>query len=84
MDIVLEAADGRVVGIEVKLAQKVDKNDFKGLDFLEKALGKNVHRGIVLYMADKRLPFSKNKYLVPLPALWEMLYKKSTKLIPIV
>lgn len=71
VDILLEATDGRIIGIKIKLSPSLDQNAFKGLEFLEKSIGKSFYRGLVLYMGDKTLSFGKNKHVVPLPALWE-------------
>jgi predicted AAA+ superfamily ATPase len=70
IDIILEAPDSRIVAIDVKLANTVTLKDFSGIQSLEKDLGEKFHRGIILYMGDTVVPFSRNKYAVPLSYLW--------------
>lgn len=71
VDIILEAPDSRITGIEVKLAHSIQAKDFSGLQSLEEDLGGQFHRGFVLYLGDTCVPFGKNKYAVPLSWLWE-------------
>lgn len=70
VDIVLESYDGKIIGIEVKLAKQVSQNDFKGLASLEDTVGTAFHRGIVLYMGSQTVPFSEKTAAVPISALW--------------
>lgn len=72
VDIVLEASNSKIVGIEVKLSQSVNEHDFKGLRFLEESAGENFHRGFVLYLGKNTVAFGDNKYAVPISALWNM------------
>ncbi|HEY5707987.1 MAG TPA: ATP-binding protein [Solirubrobacterales bacterium] len=57
VDFVVEAADGRVVGIEVKGASSVDARDFRRFERLEQTLGERFVRGIVLYSGSRPVPF---------------------------
>jgi hypothetical protein len=70
VDLLLEGADGRIVGIEVKASGTVQAKDFKGLQNLADVAGEAFHRGIVLYTGTEVLPFGPNLWAVPLPALW--------------
>ena len=70
VDIVLEAGDGRIVGVEVKAASTVGTGDFRGLKALSEAAGKKFHRGIVLYTGAETLPFGSNLWAMPINALW--------------
>lgn len=72
VDIVLEDATGRVVGIEVKASATVRSQDFKGLRYLAGLLGDRFIRGIVLYTGDQPVPFGTNLYALPVSALWEL------------
>ncbi|MGY4707257.1 ATP-binding protein [Candidatus Bipolaricaulota sp. J31] len=72
VDIVLEDAAGRVVGIEVKASATVRSQDFKGLKYLADFVGDRFLRGIVLYFGDQPVPFGPNLHALPLPALWEL------------
>lgn len=54
LDIVEEAPDGGVVGIEVKAAATVRAGDLRGLRELESALEERLRLGVVLYDGDPR------------------------------
>jgi len=71
-DIVLEAADGKVVGIECKASSTVTASDFKGMDVLREQAGEKFHRGIVLYTGTEAVSFGSNYQAVPVSALWEI------------
>jgi predicted AAA+ superfamily ATPase len=71
VDVVLEDAKGRIVGIEVKAAIAVGGNDIAGLKDLREAAGKNWVRGLVLHPGLGITPFAKDIHAVPLSALWE-------------
>jgi len=71
VDIVLEAGDGRIVGIECKSSIRLGSDSFKGLRALKDLTGKKFHRGIVLYVGSELLPFEKDFQAVPVSALWE-------------
>ena len=77
VDLVLEADDGRVVGIEVKASASVGPHDFAGLEALREEAGARFHRGLVLYTGAEPLPFGKGLVAVPLAALWEMGIERS-------
>jgi hypothetical protein len=57
IDIILEDAQGRVVAIEVKASASIAAQDFKSIKFLAKEVGKNFHRGLVLYTGKEPIPF---------------------------
>jgi predicted AAA+ superfamily ATPase len=70
VDIILEKGIN-IVGIEVKAASTITQEDFKGLRHLSDELGKNFHRGIVLYTGNQTAAFGKNLWAVPISALWQ-------------
>lgn len=70
VDLVLEAHDGRVVGIEVKAATTVGADDFRGLRALAQAAGGMFHRGVVLYTGRQTVPFGRDLHAIPMSALW--------------
>ena len=70
VDIVLEARDGRVAGIEVKAASTVNGGDFRGLRLLHDRLGDRFRGGVVLYTRRSPVPFGARLAAVPLEALW--------------
>jgi hypothetical protein len=71
VDLVLEDAHGRVVGIEVKAATQVSSRDLGGLKTLSHHAGARFHRGIVLYRGSEVVGFGPHLHAVPLPALWQ-------------
>jgi hypothetical protein len=72
VDIVLEDARGRLVGIEVKSAASVTKKDFAGLEVLADETGKKFLRGVVLYTGDTAVAFGDKLSALPVSALWRM------------
>ncbi|MCF6237165.1 MAG: DUF4143 domain-containing protein [Gammaproteobacteria bacterium] len=69
VDILLEDAVGRVVGLEVKAAAAVGKKDFSGFDALTDSLGERFMRGIVLYTGEQAMSFSDRYAALPVSAL---------------
>lgn len=73
VDVIAEARDGRVGGIEVKAWATVTLTDFRHLarlrDLLDASGGRFV-RGVVLYTGDQVLPFGDRLVAMPLAALW--------------
>jgi predicted AAA+ superfamily ATPase len=57
VDFVVEASDGRVVGIEVKAASSVDARDFRRFERLEQVLGERFVRGVVFYTGNRSVTF---------------------------
>jgi len=70
VDAVLEAADGRIVGIEVKAAETVRTEDFTGLRHLQARVPERFHYGVVLYTGSRTLPFRDRLLAIPIDALW--------------
>jgi len=70
VDVVLEDAAGRIVGIEVKASATIDGSHFKGLKVLAEAAGDRFVRGVVLSTAAAAVPFGKNLFALPVSALW--------------
>ncbi|MCC6443777.1 MAG: ATP-binding protein [Armatimonadetes bacterium] len=71
VDLVLEHAGGRLVGIEVKAAASLSAGDFKGLRVLQGSAGQRFVRGIVFYTGSQILPYGERLYGVPVSFLWE-------------
>lgn len=71
VDAVLEARDGRIVGIEVKASATIGRREFAALENLAEATGDRFQRGIVLYTGDRVLPFGEKLHAVPIGALWQ-------------
>lgn len=70
VDLVLEATDGRVIGIEAKASLDVGNQDFKWLRRMEAKLGGQFRHGIVFYLGPRALRFGPNLSALPLSALW--------------
>jgi uncharacterized protein len=60
---------GQLTAIEVKLGNRVDVRDLKGLRECADVLGDRLRRGIVLYGGSEVLPLGHNQYAVPLAFL---------------
>ena len=70
-DIVMEQTSGAVAGVEIKAAVTVNRQDFRGLRKLEKAVGNRFVRGIVLYDGEACVPFGDRFFAVPISRLWK-------------
>lgn len=70
VDLVLEAADGRVVGIEVKASASLGRANFAGMGALREMAGAHFHRGVVLYAGTETLPFGDRMWAMPLSSMW--------------
>jgi predicted AAA+ superfamily ATPase len=71
VDLVLEDAAGRLVGVEVKSAATVGAGDLRGLRALAEATGDRFRRGILLYTGREVVPFGGKVYALPVGALWQ-------------
>lgn len=71
VDIVLEDAAGRIVGIEVKSAATPSAGDFAGLHSLREAAGERFVRGVVLYGGQEAVAFGKDMHALPVRTLWD-------------
>lgn len=72
IDILLEHADGRVAGIEVKATSSIGTDAFKWLAHLRDHLGRRFVQGTVLYTGPNALPFGDRLTAQPIAALWEL------------
>lgn len=70
VDLVVEASDGRVAGIEVKAAMTVTSADFRRLAWLRDKLGDGFVHGVVLYAGDRPLSFGDRLTALPISYLW--------------
>lgn len=70
VDLVLEDAEGSIVGIEVKKTASPGGGDFKGMRALREAAGGKFQRGIVLCLCENAVAFEKDLHAVPIGALW--------------
>jgi hypothetical protein len=67
----VEAADGRLVGVEVKAAETVHRSDFAGLRHLQSRLGDRFHFGLVLYVGTTVASFGERLAAAPIDLLWQ-------------
>ena len=70
VDLVLEHADGRIAGIEVKATGTPRGDDFKGLRFLADRLGDRFAFGCLLTTAPETTPFGSHMAALPISSLW--------------
>ena len=70
VDLVLEDAAGRIVGIEVKSSARVTASDLNGLRDLAETAGDRFLRGIVLYLGEQAVPFGPDLHALPVASLW--------------
>ncbi len=70
VDLVVEAPDGRIVGIEVKATSSVRADDFRGLRFLAERLGDRFAYGVVLSTTPEATPFGPKMAALPVDVLW--------------
>ncbi len=70
VDAVLESADGRLVGVEVKASETVHRSDFAGLRHLQSRLGDRFHLGLVLYAGPTVASFGERLVAAPIDLLW--------------
>jgi len=70
IDLIAEAADGRVVAIEVKAAQTASPQDARRLAWLRNKIGSDFACGAVLHPGDRSFRLHHNIYALPISTLW--------------
>jgi len=70
VDLVIEARDGTIAGVESKLTASVRARDFNGLRHLRDRLGGRFGAGVVVHTGPDTLPFGDRLWAVPVSALW--------------
>ncbi|MCA9416260.1 MAG: ATP-binding protein [Candidatus Omnitrophica bacterium] len=70
VDFVLTDPRGALVGIEVKAAQSIKKNDLRGLRMMRETCGDKFLRGVILYTGSEVVPFGHDLVAVPIQNLW--------------
>ena len=71
VDLIIELADGRVIGVEVKASTSLGRADFSGLTTLRDNLGPELVAGAVLYTGTEELPWGDRLRALPVQALWQ-------------
>ena len=70
VDVILEAPDGRIIGIEVKAAVDVDEHDFRWLAYLRDRHDNRFVHGLVLHHGRGPATFGDRLTAMPVSALW--------------
>jgi predicted AAA+ superfamily ATPase len=70
VDVVIENAAGRLVGVEVKAAASVTERDLRGLRKLASVAGPLFQMGVVLYDGTDTLPLGDGLWAAPLSTVW--------------
>ena len=70
VDVILEAADGRVVGVEIKASAGPSTTDARHLAWLRDQLGDRFTAGVVLHTGKYLYPLCEGITAVPIAALW--------------
>jgi predicted AAA+ superfamily ATPase len=70
VDIVGEADDGSVVGVEVKLSATPAASDFSGLAHLRDKLGSRFRAGALVHTGTETLSFGDRLWAVPVAGVW--------------
>ena len=72
VDFVLEDAEGRIVGIEVKMKHSLGERDLVGLRTMADEIGKRFVRGILLCGTREVIPLREKFTAMPIDAVWQM------------
>lgn len=72
VDLLLEDARGRIVGLEIKAGETLRGEDFRGLRALGDAAGARFLRGVVLYGGAEPVAFGPRLLALPIEALWRL------------
>ena len=70
VDAVLEHHNGDIIGIEVKAAESLRADDFRGLRAMRSRCGSRFRAGFVLYCGEEQLSFGDRLTSLPISALW--------------
>ncbi len=70
VDLLLEAPDGRVVGIEVKAGAAPDRNDARHLVWLREQLGADFAAGVVFHTGARPFVLDDRIWALPIASIW--------------
>lgn len=70
VDVVIENAAGKLVGVEVKAAATVKESDLRGLKKLASLAGDQFKLGVLLYDGAETMPLGDRIWAAPLSTLW--------------
>jgi predicted AAA+ superfamily ATPase len=69
VDLIVQHADGRVLGVEVKLADRVEDTDTKHLRWLQDRIGEDLIDAVVVYAGEHAYRRRDGVAVVPLALL---------------
>ncbi len=70
VDLVVEASEGSIAGVEVKASSTVADKDFRGLRLLRESLGTSFLGGVVLNLGQRAYTYEDRLHVIPLDRLW--------------
>ena len=70
VDLVCEADDGRIAGVEVKATSRIDDRELNGLRSLRDKLGRDFVGGVVLYLGDRAYTREDRIHVLPMDRVW--------------
>jgi predicted AAA+ superfamily ATPase len=70
VDVVIEDAGGRLVGVEIKAAATVKESDLRGLKRLAGIAGDKFRLGAILYDGAEIMPLGDRLWVAPISTLW--------------
>jgi len=70
VDVLIENAEGCLVGVEVKAAATIKQNDLRGLKRLANIAGKQFKMGVILYDGTETMPLGAGLWAAPISTLW--------------
>jgi len=70
VDLVLESADGGIVGVDVRPVATIGAADLRGLGTLRDVAGRRFRRGVLLYLGREVMRLEGRLWAVPLSGLW--------------
>lgn len=71
IDLIIERANGDVVGVEIKSTSATDSRDFKALRYLRDRLGPRFKAGVVVTTGSDTIPYGDRLHALPLVGLWQ-------------
>lgn len=70
VDVLIENAEGYLVGVEVKAAATIKQSDLRGLKRLANIAGKQFKMGVILYDGTETMPLGAGLWAAPISTLW--------------
>lgn len=70
VDLIIEAANGDLIAVEVKAAKSVHEGDFRGLERVRDRSGPAFKAGVVLHVGRRTHSFGDRLWSMPLDAIW--------------